>query len=261
MDLSVNGTIITEEALAQEMARVGPGPVVQEAVRRTLAVRELLLQEAGERGLLEDGAPRSAVTFADRESEQAVIERLLAQEVRTPEPGEDECRRYYEANPGRFVAGELVAASHILFALTQGTPVQALRERAGAALAELVADPSRFAQRARELSNCPSGAQGGSLGQFGRGEMAPEFERAIFGTQATGVLPSLVATRHGFHIVLVEQRLPGRQLPFEAVRERIAVHLAARVQERALRQYVTVLAGRADIRGVALESVATPLVQ
>jgi peptidyl-prolyl cis-trans isomerase C len=39
------------------------------------------------------------------------------------------------------------------------------------------------------------------------------------------------------------------------------VHLAARVQERALRQYVTVLAGRADIRGVALESAATPLVQ
>jgi peptidyl-prolyl cis-trans isomerase C len=261
MTFSVNGMIIPEEALQEEMARLGPGPVVQAAARRTLAIRELLLQEAGERGLLEDGAPRSAVTFADRQSEEAVIDRLLAQEVRTPEPHEDECRRHYEAHASRFVAGELVAASHILFALTPGTPVQALRERAGAALAELVADPSLFAQRAGELSNCPSGAQGGSLGQFGRGEMAPEFEKAIFDTTATGVLPSLVATRHGFHIVLVEQRLPGRPLPFEAVRERIAVLLAARVQERALRQYVTVLAGRADIRGVELESVSTPLVQ
>ena len=218
MDLSVNGIFIDEEALQQEMARLGPGPVVQEAVRRTLAVRELLLQEAGEQGLLEGGAPRSAVTFADRESEEAVIERLLAREVRTPEPTEDECRRHYEAHAARFVAGELVAASHILFALTPGTPVQALRERAGATLAELVADPSLFAARAGELSNCPSGAQGGSLGQFGRGEMAPEFEKSIFDTQATGVLPSLVATRHGFHIVQVEQRLPGRQLPFESVR-------------------------------------------
>lgn len=261
MELSVNGMIIDEETLQREMARLGPGPVVQEALRRTLAVRELLLQEAGEQGLLEDGAPRSAVTFADRESEEAVIERLLAQEVRTPEPTEDECRRHYEAHSERFVAGELVAASHILFALTPGTPVQALRERAGTALAELVANPALFATRAGELSNCPSGAQGGNLGQFGRGEMAPEFEKAIFATTATGVLPSLVATRHGFHIVLVEQRLPGRQLPFEAVREKIAVHLAARVQERALRQYVTVLAGQADIRGVELESVATPLVQ
>jgi len=261
MNLSVNGTILTEEALREEMARLGPGPVAQAASRRTLAIRELLLQRAGELGLLEDGAPRSAVTFADRESEEAVIDRLLAQEVRTPEPQEAECRRHYEVHASRFVAGELVAASHILFALTHGTPVQALRERAGATLAELVANPALFEARARELSNCPSGAQGGSLGQFGRGEMAPEFEKAIFGTPATGVLPSLVATRHGFHVVLVEQRLPGRQLPFEAVREKIAVHLSARVQERALRQYVAVLAGQARIEGVELESVATPLVQ
>jgi peptidyl-prolyl cis-trans isomerase C len=261
MTLSVNGTIIPEETLAQEMARLGPGPDATVAVRRTLAIRELLLQRAGELGLLEDGAPRSAVTFADRESEEAVIDRLLAQEVRTPEPQEAECRRHYEAHASRFVAGELVAASHILFALTPGTPVQALRERAGAALAELVANPALFGERARELSNCPSGAQGGALGQFGRGEMAPEFERAVFDTAATGVLPSLVATRHGFHIVRVEQRLPGRLLPFEAVREKIAVHLSARVQERALRQYVSVLAGQARIEGVELESVATPLVQ
>lgn len=261
MTLSVNGTIIPEETLAQEMARLGRDPQAQEAARRTLAIRELLLQRAGELGLLEDGAPRGAVTFADRGSEEAVIDRLLAQEVRTPEPQEAECRRHYDTHPERFVAGELVSASHILFALTPGTPVQALRERAGATLAELVADPALFAERARELSNCPSGAQGGSLGQFGRGDMAPEFEKALFGTAATGVLPSLVATRHGFHVVLVERRAPGRRLPFEAVRERIAVHLSALVQERALRQYVTVLAGQARIEGVELASVATPLVQ
>lgn len=261
MDLSVNGMIISEEALRQEVARLGPGPVAPEAVRRTLAVRELLLQEAGKQGLLEGGASRSDVTFADRESEEAVIERLLEAEVRTPEPGDDECRRFHEANPGRFLAGELVEASHILFALTRGTPVQALRERAAAALAEVQADPSRFARVAGELSNCPSGAQGGNLGQFGRGEMAPEFEQAVFGTTATGVLPDLVATRHGFHVVLVARREPGRPLPFEAVREKIAVHLAVKVQERALRQFVTVLAGRADIRGVEIASVATPLVQ
>jgi peptidyl-prolyl cis-trans isomerase C len=55
----------------------------------------------------------------------------------------------------------------------------------------------------------------------------------------------LVSTRYGFHIVMVERRLPGRALEFEAVREHIARFLAARVQERALRQYVQVLAGQA----------------
>ena len=261
MELSVNDMSISGEAIEHEMARLGGSPEAQAAARRTLAVRELLLQRAGELGLFEAGAPRAAVTFADRGIEEEVIERLLAAEVRTPEAGDEECRRYYDSHAGRFVAGELASVRHILFALTAGTPVQALRARAGAALAELVAQPELFDQRARELSNCPSGAQGGSLGQFGRGEMVSEFESAAFDTTAIGVLPSLVTTRYGFHIVLVEQRVSGRQLPFDAVRERIAVHLSAKVQERALRQYVAVLAGQAEIRGVELEAVATPLVQ
>jgi uncharacterized protein involved in response to NO len=46
----------------------------------------------------------------------------------------------------------------------------------------------------------------------------------------------------------------AQQLPFDTVRKTIAVHLAARVQEKAMRQYVAVLAGQADIRGVALPS-------
>lgn len=261
MNLTVNGVGIPEEALARERAILGPSADATLAARRTLAVRELLLQRAGEMGLLEDGAPRSAVTFADRASEETVIDRLLDAEVHTPEPGDAECRRYYGTHAERFVVGELVSARHILFALTPGTPAQALRAHAEAVLAQLVAQPDLFATRAKELSNCPSGAAGGSLGQFGRGAMVPEFESAVFANDATGVLPALVTSRHGFHIVLVEARVAGRQLPFDAVRETIAVHLAARVQEKAMRQYVAVLAGQADIRGVDLEAVATPLVQ
>ena len=50
-------------------------------------------------------------------------------------------------------------------------------------------------------------------------------------------------------------------LPFELARERIADYLAASVQHRALAQYVTVLAGRAEITGIALAASASPLVQ
>jgi peptidyl-prolyl cis-trans isomerase C len=261
MTLSVNGHVVPADAIAREAARHGEGADAEPAARRVLAIRELLLQRAAELGLLEDGAPRERVTFASAEAEEAVIARVLDAEVTTPEPGEDECRRFHAAHPERFTSGDLVAARHILFAVTPGTPVSALRARAERALAELRADPSAFEERARELSNCPSGAQGGRLGQFGRGEMVPEFDRAVFETAATGILPALVATRYGFHVVMVEQRVPGRPLPFDAVRGSIAQFLAARVQERALRQYVQVLAGRADVRGVDLQAAPTPLVQ
>lgn len=52
---------------------------------------------------------------------------------------------------------------------------------------------------------------------------------------------------------------PGRLVPFEAVHEKIAAHLAEQVRRKALAQYVEVLAGKADVRGVDLNAAVTPL--
>ena len=259
--LSVNGVTIDDEAVAREAALFAGASDPDAAARRSLAVRELMLQRAGELGLLEDRVPRERIAFASRADEDAVIGALIEAEVRIPQPTESECRRYYDAHADRFTSGELAEARHILFAVTPGTPVQALRARAERTLAELAADPARFAERARELSNCPSGAQGGNLGQFGRGTMAPEFERAVFGISAIGVLPQLVTSRYGFHIVEVVRRVAGRAPPFDHVRARIAELLAAKSETRALAQYLQVLAGGARVTGVDLAAAATPLVQ
>ncbi|MEP7183172.1 MAG: peptidylprolyl isomerase [Betaproteobacteria bacterium] len=261
MNLAVNDVTIPADAIACEAALLADAPDPDAAARRTLAIRELLLQRAGELGLLEGGAARGAVTFADREAEDETVARVLEAEVKTPAPSTDECRRYYDTHAGKFTSGDLVEARHILFAVTPGAPVMALRDRAERELATLKADPAPFADRARELSNCPSGQHGGNLGQFGRGEMVPEFDRALFGNAISGVLPTLVATRYGFHIVSVERRITGRVLPFDEVAASVAQFLAARVEERALKQYVEVLAGRAQLTGVDLEAAATPLVQ
>jgi peptidyl-prolyl cis-trans isomerase C len=259
--LRVNATVIDDAALRAEAAQLADAPDPDAAARRALAVRELLLQRAGELGLLEGGAPRAAVTFASRDAEDRVIAALLDAEVVTPAATPDECRRHYDANPERFTSGDLVEARHILFAVTPGTPVALLRDKAEATANELRAHPERFVVRAKELSNCPSGAQGGALGQFGRGQMVPEFDEAVFGTEATGVLPQLVTTRYGFHVVCVDHRVPGRPLPFEAVERAIASGLQMQVTARALRQYVALVAGSADVEGVDLAGAASPLVQ
>ncbi|HEX7054452.1 MAG TPA: peptidylprolyl isomerase [Burkholderiales bacterium] len=217
------------------------------------AARELLRQQAVASGLLAEGAPESEA--------DAAIERLLEREVKVPEPGEAECRRFYDAHPALFAAGELAAVRHILFQVTPGTPVGALRARAEGVLSELLKAPERFEALAREFSNCPSGRHGGNLGQLQRGESAPEFEQVVFGGTWTGIHSQLVTTRFGFHIVAVDRRAPGRRVPFEAVREQVAERLRAATLERALRQYVGVLAGQAELRGANLGAVATPLVR
>jgi peptidyl-prolyl cis-trans isomerase C len=150
---------------------------------------------------------------------------------------------------------------HILFQVTAGTPVGALRAKAEGVLSELLRAPERFEALARECSNCPSGQHGGNLGQLQRGEMVPEFEQVVFGGTWTGIHGQLVKTRFGFHIVAVDRRAPGQRAPFEAVRERVAERLRAAALERALAQYVRVLAGQAEVEGVDLGATATPLVQ
>lgn len=217
-------------------------------------VRELLRQRAVVAGLLATDANDDGVIGA-------AIERLLVDEVSVPSPAEAECRRYYENHLKEFQSGDLVYARHILFQVTPGVSVPEIRARAERALAELLAQPDRFAEMATELSNCPSGKQGGNLGQIGRGDTVPEFEQTLFRLDAHGILRQLVKTRHGFHIVAVDQSIPGKTLPFEAVRDRIAERLRSEVEAQALRQYVSILAGGAKIVGVELARADTPLVQ
>ena len=228
----------------------GAGDLVAD---RVSAVRELLRQRACALGLCDEAAGDDEV--------DAAIETLCEREVRVPEPTAAECRRWYDAHPDAFTAGELALVRHILFAVTARTPIEPLRRKAEETLQELRRDPAGFAERARELSNCPSGAQDGVLGQLTRGDSVPEFEKAIFGQTTTGVLPTLVNTRFGFHIVAVEGRVPGHRVPFEVVHDQVAVRLTQATLARALAQYVRVLAGTAELAGVDLDEAANPLVQ
>ena len=73
--------------------------------------------------------------------------------------------------------------------------------------------------------------------------------------------PEPIETRFGLHIMALDRRIEGRDLPFELVRERIAEWMGEKVRRVAIRQYVSILAGRADIKGIDLAASASPLVQ
>lgn len=244
----VNGVPIDEAAIERESRRYEGAEEPRAVVAGWLAVQELLLQRARALGL-------------EAASDEAIVERLLEREVRTPSPTEAECRRYYDRHADRFRVGELAEVRHILYAVGPGAPVALIRARAEATLTRLRADASDFGETARAESNCPSGAQGGNLGQLSRGASAAEFDQAVFGSSHVGVMPFLVRTRHGFHVVEVVRRVAGRQLPFEAVRDRIAAFLEEHALHRALAQYVQLLAGEAELEGVDLLQADSPLVQ
>ena len=231
---------------------------------RQRACTELLRQAAQDAGLLarhdtvgEDGIVSEAASDA--------IDRLIEQQVVVPEPTEQACERHYQANAAAYRTGEKVHARHILFALTQGMDVVKLRDRAEACLLDVRchdgSSSEGFARSAREFSNCPSGADGGDLGWLTREEVAPELARELFAQTQIGVLPRLVHSRFGLHVVEILAREPGQDQPFTAVRGAVAMALRQHSFVTALRQYLQLLAGHADVAGVDLEAADTPLVQ
>ena len=242
-----------------------PGEALSAGELRQRACSELLRQAAVAQGLLAAADAPTADGVLSEDAARA-IEALLGEHVAVPEPSEPECRRHYAALPARYATGERAEVRHILFAVTQGVDVAALRQRAEAALLDVrCADRNvledRFAQAARSLSNCPSGAEGGALGWLSAADCAPEFAREVFGHAEVGVLPRLVHSRFGLHVVEVLRRDAGTVRPFEEVRGAVAADLQQKAYVTALRHYLRRLAGQAALAGVDLEADATPLVQ
>ena len=81
------------------------------------------------------------------------------------------------------------------------------------------------------------------------------------GTANVGVLPRLVHSRFGLHVVEVLQRDPGQMQPFEVVQDAVAQSLRQQVWVTALRQAMQLLAGRWEVRGVDLDVADSPLLQ
>ena len=108
---------------------------------------------------------------------------------------EEDAQAYYEANRDMF-AFDQVAASHILVDTEAEARDLKAQLDAGADFSEL----------ALAFSSCPSSAQGGDLGYFGRGQMVSAFENAAFGMEV-GDISDPVQTEFGWHLILVTDRI------------------------------------------------------
>ncbi len=103
-------------------------------------------------------------------------------------------------------AGDQAAAraSHILIKADGTTPEADAAAKAKATeVLNKIKGGADFAAMARQFGTDGTTATGGDLGWFQQGRMVPEFEKAVFGASSTGLLPNLVKTSFGYHIIKV----------------------------------------------------------
>jgi peptidyl-prolyl cis-trans isomerase C len=261
--IRINDATIEAAAVLAE-AQNHPAATPEAALRaaaEALAIRELLLQEARRQGVAT--APQSDSADRLETEDEALIRALLEHNVTVPEADTEICRRYFDNNPQRFRSPELFEAAHILLSAApedQEAYAEAV-EQAERLIAALQHDPIAFARLAAEYSSCSSAQNEGRLGQVARGDTVEEFETFLMNLKEGQLCPVPVCSRYGVHVLRLDRRIDGRELPFEAVEARIADYLQAASWQRALAQYIRILAGQAEIQGIDLGGSETPLVQ
>ncbi len=166
-------------------------------------------------------------------------------------PAEADVKKYFDEHPEEFEQKASVDAAHILIS-TQGIedPAQlAAKEKIAKELREEIVSKKgeNFAEMAGLHSDCPSKAQGGDLGEFEKGQMVPEFEKAAF-AQEVGVIGECVKTDFGYHIIKVNGKKDAKTLAFAEVKEDLTKTLLDQAKSEKMSTYISGLQEKAQIK-------------
>ncbi|MHB8527037.1 MAG: peptidylprolyl isomerase [Candidatus Acidiferrales bacterium] len=194
-----------------------------------------------------------------------LTQKVISQEVgSTVRIGSDEVQKYYDAHKNEFVKPEEVDLSVIFFSTENKTPeeVAAIRKKAEGVLKRLKSGDD-FGQIAKRVSEGPTSSDGGELGTFKRGELAPDLEKAVFSLKK-GDLTDIIHTTNGLQILRVNQHFNAGLQPLSKVEQEVENALYEQKIQPALRKYLTQLrkdsyvvvkAGYTDSGGVGGSSV------
>lgn len=230
----VDGREITTEHLNFLMQTIGPERAKQfqseegqAQLLQELINQELFYSDAMAKGLNTHEAYCREVEIVQANLLKSYAVRRFLDTV-TLEP--DAAEAFYHQYPQQFQEPETVSASHILVK----TEAEALEIKGK------IDQGEAFEDLALAHSTCPSKDRGGDLGQFGRGQMVPEFEAAAF-SMDMGVVSEPVETQFGYHLIKVTQKKEAQTLAFEDVKSQIEGHLRQQQQNQAYFNHIATL--------------------
>lgn len=261
--VKVNGVIITPEAIAAEAQHhpVTRPEAAWKAATEALVIKESLLQSARKHGV--EATSHKNEDGLETTAEDQLIEAYLDSEVTTPEPSEEEIRRYYENNRAKLRSPDIFEPSHILLQAdqTDENAYNRARNEAEALIEHLQRRPGKFERMARDRSDCTSSTEGGHLGQVSTGQTTPTFEKAMRALTPGQLADRPVETPYGFHVLRLDQYQAGAIPDFEHARPLVEEFLRDASWRRAVAQFVSLVVGETKIEGVKLSGATTPLVQ
>lgn len=243
--ITVNTIKIPKDAIFNEM-QYHPSNNIDEAqfrASRSLIIDELFRQRAMELNLLSQ----------DETLNDSIVDQVINKDVVSPQATPEDCETYYRGNKDKFVTFPLMEVKHILLKAAPEDHEERdnMRQVAAELLSQLTKQPELFEKFVKQYSACPSREVGGSLGQLSKGQTVPEFEQQLL-RFPTGLVPTAIETRYGLHIVHIDRKIEGKQLPFDMVADKIERYLNEKVHRKAIAQYIAQRILTSDIAGIEL---------
>ena len=207
----VGGIAITDEDVNDFLAGLGPrgqsynNPQGRQIVLEQLIAGKLLLLDA--RRNLYEAEPAYKAELA-KLRDNLLISYATEKAISNVTVSDKDVEDYYNQNKQRFVTEEAVNASHILVDS---------EEKALEILAKINAGEISFEQAAMEHSSCPSKANGGNLGDFGRGQMVPEFDVVVFAMEVGEISKAPVQTQFGYHLIKLNEKKAAEEMPLAEI--------------------------------------------
>jgi peptidyl-prolyl cis-trans isomerase C len=162
---------------------------------------------------------------------------------------QEEAKAFYAGHPELFKAPEMVRASHILIKVEPNASAEdkaKARERI-TAIQKRVKNGDDFAALAKESSECPSGANGGDLDYFQRGQMVGPFEEVAFSLKP-GSVSEIVETQFGYHLIKVVDKKDASTVSYDDVKSKLEDYLKQQKVNEQLAQYIGQLKAGAKIQ-------------
>ena len=231
---NVAGNPITEMDLEMALAAMGQrgqaynNPQGRAVLLEQLIAQKLFLMDA-QKNLMER-EPEFKEQLK-RVKEEMLTNYAIKKAVEKVKVTDEEIQKFYDENPDQFEAGTTYNASHILVDS---------EEKAAEIAAQIASGETTFEDAAKAHSSCPSGQQGGELGDFGHGQMVPEFEQACEELEV-GAISAPVQTQFGWHLVKLNKKENGGKLALAEVKDQIRQALMQQKQQAAYQSRVNQL--------------------
>lgn len=222
---------------------------IDEAIERLKTQYGISSEEEFVSSLQQSGITRSEME--DRLRDQMLTSKVFSRELRArADLSDTELRRRYEQEKERYRRPQRAHVREIVIVpldVADAASFEAARLEAEQVITRARAAGADFAAIATEVSDSPTREKGGDLGIIAQGELIPSLDQAVFNAQA-GTVVGPIQTRAGWHVLLVEERLPSDIPGFDEVKERLRAEASDAAFQRDYKLYIESLRAQAFLQ-------------